>query len=602
AKVLGIAHRPGFPLYILVGHLFGLVPFGEFFYRVNFLSALSASGTLALLAGFWSSTLRNAAPSVTTSNRILSVAMAVLAVGGTYTFWMQAVRAEVYAPTVLFVVLLSVCAWRCDREIGTKREAAPRWLILAALLGGVGMGLHNATLASTFPAFAILFFVLSRRARFGWRVWFVAAAAFVIGLSVYLYMPIRAAQNPPLNWGWLPIDRAPGWNGVVGADAWSAIAATDWGAFFGRAGRSLDLLFHQWEWGLVLLTAVGLVFWWRHARRWALLAIGAAAGNLAVTALLVSEFSETNADIHGYLLPALVAFGFLLSGGIAQLSSGLRVLLQRMPTSRLRPILTGVVVVLVAFLALAPLLIYAPFCNLVHHQLAYDFGTESTAWLRPNAVVFLNGTNWDFVLRGLQYCEDWRPDVRVLNRDLLPAAWYRHWVFTRLPDLAGFTIPTNERGLDLRQWAREIAATDIPVYWEFTEIDMQLVPHLIPAGHLFEVSAEPVRVLKHDLIQAQEDFERRSRFFAASDRLLVDYDAQMVYVSNLYRAGLYYESRGLYDRARELFRRALSLGQDTEQAHSAPDRLPPGRWLGLIDHMSPQKGSTRDLDLPGDSR
>ena len=41
ASILGIPHRPGFPLYVLVARVFGLPPLGDYFYRINFLSVFS---------------------------------------------------------------------------------------------------------------------------------------------------------------------------------------------------------------------------------------------------------------------------------------------------------------------------------------------------------------------------------------------------------------------------------------------------------------------------------------------------------------------------------------------------------------------------------
>jgi len=232
------------------------------------------------------------------------------------------------------------------------------------------------------------------------------------------------------------------------------------------------------------------------------------------------------------------------------------------------------VIVLLLMLAVAPALINLPYCNLVSHRLAYDFGTETTAGLKPGAVVILSGTNTDFVLRGLQYCNGWRPDLKILNRDLLPAAWYRHWAMTRFPELAAHPIPTDSSGLRVHQWAQDLTAAGIPVYWEFLLVDVAIADRLIPAGHLFEVTPEPVPELGTELVAAQEEFERNSRFYASSERILYDYDAQRVYVVNLYRAGTYYEARGLFDRAREMFRRALSLGQEDE---GVPQGRPAGR-------------------------
>ena len=49
AYVLGIAHNTGYPLYLLLGKLFTLLPIGDIAYRVNFMSAFFAAGTVFIM-------------------------------------------------------------------------------------------------------------------------------------------------------------------------------------------------------------------------------------------------------------------------------------------------------------------------------------------------------------------------------------------------------------------------------------------------------------------------------------------------------------------------------------------------------------------------
>src|SRR6266851_1608626 len=50
ARTLGVAHPPGFPLYVLLAHLATLVPIGSIAVRVNFASALFAALASAIAA------------------------------------------------------------------------------------------------------------------------------------------------------------------------------------------------------------------------------------------------------------------------------------------------------------------------------------------------------------------------------------------------------------------------------------------------------------------------------------------------------------------------------------------------------------------------
>ncbi|HWO56930.1 MAG TPA: DUF2723 domain-containing protein [bacterium] len=585
AHVLGIPHRPGFPLYVLIGRVFSLSPFGDIFYRVNFLSALSAAIGLGFLAYVWHSLFVHWWRKAAWWEIVLPIAVALTTIAGTYTLWMQAARAEVYAPTLLAVCLMLALAAGADRAARRGDPQLSRWVLAAGLVAGLGLGLHNATFASTLPAFAIFFALLMRRAQTGLWLWAGALLMFLIGLSVYLYLPIRAVANPPLNWGWAASAPSPGWGGVVGIDALDDVIATRAGTFFSHALKSFALLLDELQWGIAVLTAAGIVGLWRKSRRWTILALLIIVGNVTVTALLVSDFNETNPDIHGYLLAALAMVGFLVAAGIASLIVAFSYLHLPMPTRGLRVAVATAALGSLALLGAAPLVINAPYCNLVDHRLAYDYGTEATADLQPNATVFVSDANIDFVLRGLQYCDQWRPDVRVINRDLLPAAWYRDWVFRQFPDLAAIAIPADTTRLYVDRWAIQLAQAGAPVYWEFTETSMRLIYHLIPAGHFFRVSPDSVPQVDARMIRQQEDFERQSRFFNATEAIRRDFDAQRVYVAGLYRAGIFYDTRGHYDRARELFQRALTIHSD------AGERKRRGRSSGQGLSQSPPPDS-----------
>ena len=559
AHVLGIPHRPGFPLYVLVGRVFSLSPFGDIFYRVNFLSALCASVALGIFAYVWHGLLSHIWRTTRWWETVMPIVVALTAIAGTYTLWMQAARAEVYAPTLLAWAFMIAIMFGAERSVRIGRGGLGRWLVAAAFLGGLGLGLHNATFASTLPAVFVFFLALARRSELRMRDWSLAVMLFLVGLSIYLYLPIRAGANPPLNWGWTDSGRAPAWSGIVGADAFDEIIASTAVMFYKNFVSCLTLLLDELQWGVAVLSLVGIIGLWRRARRWVPVALLVIVANITVTSLLVSEFSDTNPDIHGYLLPALSMIAFLIAAGIATLVVAFGFLPMRMPTAWLRYTVATAALGTMVMVGLAPVIINEPYCNLVEHRLAYDYGTEATAELQPSATVFVSGANIDFVLRGLQYCDEWRPDVRVINCDLMPSAWYREWVFSNFPDLAAVPIPSDSTRLYLDRWAIALARAGAPVYWEFTETSMRMIYHLTPAGHFFHVSPDSVVAIDARMIRQQEDFERQSRFLNATKAIRRDFDAQRVYVSNLYRAGIFYDSRGHYDRARELFQRALTI-------------------------------------------
>jgi len=58
AHALGVAHPPGFPLYVLLAHLATLIPLGSIAARVNFASALFGIVAVGLMAAVVAEVLR----------------------------------------------------------------------------------------------------------------------------------------------------------------------------------------------------------------------------------------------------------------------------------------------------------------------------------------------------------------------------------------------------------------------------------------------------------------------------------------------------------------------------------------------------------------
>ena len=146
--ILGVPHPPGAPLYVLLGRLFTLLPLGEVAWRVNLMSALSSA------LGIWFVYLSAVALARRSlggrslepfgDDRDLSVvagaALASLTLAVSYTYWFNAVEAEVYGYSILFVTggLWLIFYWEGTRN-GPGND---RWLFLIAYLFGLGGGIH----------------------------------------------------------------------------------------------------------------------------------------------------------------------------------------------------------------------------------------------------------------------------------------------------------------------------------------------------------------------------------------------------------------------------------------------------------------------------
>ena len=186
AAALGLVHPPGYPLYLLLGHLFVRLPLGgDAGYRLNLMSAFFAALTSLFLYLLLSRLTR----------RRLSALLAALMLAFSYYFWNQALVAEIYT---LNTFLITLTLYLFARWWDQRR---PAWLVLAALVFGLALA-NRPAIALLGPGLAV-WFIHHGGLRLPRRWWLAGAAGFLLGLSVYLYLPLRYLADPALNYvGW----------------------------------------------------------------------------------------------------------------------------------------------------------------------------------------------------------------------------------------------------------------------------------------------------------------------------------------------------------------------------------------------------------------
>ncbi len=248
ARVLGIPHPPGNPLFVVLAHVFGLLPLADSYaVRINMFAAVTSAGAAAfwfLVAERW---LRGIVPNRWARH---GAALGGALVGATsWTVWHQSVVNEkVYTVSLLSIALVMwlVVRWG-DDEPGPHRD---RWLVLIAyvlaltatnhLMGFlavpalgiyvlwtdwrvavrpwaivtfyalllavtgkwldmfVGDGLTGPVL--TLLTFGVVGYALWRSPRD--PLVYLGVLAVVVGISLnYLWLPLRAAQYPAINEG-----------------------------------------------------------------------------------------------------------------------------------------------------------------------------------------------------------------------------------------------------------------------------------------------------------------------------------------------------------------------------------------------------------------
>ncbi|HLZ07242.1 MAG TPA: DUF2723 domain-containing protein, partial [Chloroflexota bacterium] len=191
--VLGIPHPTGFPLYMILGRLFIFLPIGEVAFRANLLSTVCAAGTVGLIV------LSGISINRRHSSASWPVILAGSATGGlafafSPLFWARATIAKEYTLNSLLLAagLMLLLDWRTGRQ--------PSRLVAFAGMVGLGMADHITSL-SLLPGALVFILLVDPRSAIRGSVVLRSILVLLLGLSLYAYIPIRAAAVPYVDWG-----------------------------------------------------------------------------------------------------------------------------------------------------------------------------------------------------------------------------------------------------------------------------------------------------------------------------------------------------------------------------------------------------------------
>ena len=246
----------------------------------------------------------------------------------------------------------------------------------------------------------------------------VAIPAFLIGLSIYLYLPLRAQAGPLTNWG-DPRTWEGFWWMVSGKSYHPYVFATplmEWPprllAWLGISARQFGL----WGW---LLTAAGLATLWRDVRR-----LGAATlGVFGLYSLYALGYHTPDWEI--YLIPIYMLAALWMGRGLLYLFERAA----RWPSpARCALILSCLL------LPAASLIGHWANLDLSRDHEARDYATSILELLPEQAIIVTGADRHTFALWYTQIEEN-RLDVLVLDRDLLRYSWYRENLAAHYPHI-----------------------------------------------------------------------------------------------------------------------------------------------------------------------
>jgi hypothetical protein len=524
AYVLGIPHPPGNPLFVMVAHVWGdvLAMVGHYAARIN----LFAATTSAVAAGCWflvgERWMRAFVPA-RGPRRLAAVAGAL--VGATaFTVWNQSVVNEkVYTVSLLSIALVLWLIVRWDDQpegqahdhyllvivyllaltstnhmmgvlVGpvvalllfppfkTRRPAHSearavewaQWAVFCAVLALLlASGMESSRIIAVAAFFYVAALVWAAMAK-KWGFALVMLGVAAVGVSVYVFLPIRAAHFPPINEG-----EPTTWDAL-----WSVLTREQYGKLPVSQRQSTIvaqvqnwLQYFSWQFGrdlsgagervvAVLFGALGLTGAWRHWRADKRSAAAMTVLVLTLTALLIfylnfkygySLYRDRfpDPDLHEvrerdyFYIASFAVWGIWVGMGLATLMEWVRDFLQdRVPDDRRRWSLATPVLAL----ALIPLLANYRSASRAGETLARDFAVDLLNSVEPYGILVTAGDNDTFPLWYAQEVEHIRQDVTVVNLSLANTDWYLRQLQRRpLADFDSAAAPAIYRG---RAWPK----------------------------------------------------------------------------------------------------------------------------------------------------
>jgi hypothetical protein len=386
AYTLGLAHPPGYPVYLLLLHLFQHVPFGDIGYRSNLFSAVASAGAVACVAGIVYQLCRH----------WWAALVAGLSFGWCFYTWSVSVFAEVYTFQSLLLAGMLLLLWHWQQSLQR------RWVLLTAALMGLALANNPATLL-WWPGLLLLAWAVPWRQLRSLSTWLAACGVGALALLPVLYLPWRSTVSLAFSSAGF-YDEAGLFHTLQLTDPHTLLWYLSGGGFKTLIfpytapellGETLQFLHELWAAFLGIGLPLGVWGWWaiwQHHRRYAVGLV------LAIVPHMLFFIGYHAPDKNTMFLPVFLVWAVLLGAGVARAMT----LLPR-----------GWAWVSIA-LPLALLGVNSTFVNVNDMWAIHDVAHERLTSAEPGAVYF---ARWGdaAAMQYHQAIHGVRPDVTVVN-------------------------------------------------------------------------------------------------------------------------------------------------------------------------------------------
>jgi len=423
---LGIAHPTGYPLFTILGNIFSYLPIGEYAYRLNLMNALISSFAVSLLfylirylLGISTVLFSNTRHHKEEINELeLSIIsfFAALFFAFSTTFWDIANSLEVYSLHAVFIsanILFFLKAFVSDESEPFSDSRGEKWWLLFAYILGLSFTNHLTTIFLSL-GFLYLYFITFKFNSFSFRRILIMSLPFIAGLSVYIYFPIRA-DNPYMSWG--QPDNLTNIIRHVSAKQFSVWMFSSSEVTARQFKHFLDFYPKAFLYIPVLLAALGVI---------KLFSINKKISYFFILLFGFNILYAINYDIHdidSYFLLAFVVTSIWAAFGIQLIIEKFK---------KYKTILYLLIGIFIFFE------IYTNFKESDESKNYYvrDFTMNVFKSADENSIVI--STLWDFWVSASFYYQkvyNLRPDLIVIDKELMRRTWYINQLKRQYPDL-----------------------------------------------------------------------------------------------------------------------------------------------------------------------
>jgi len=423
ATTLGIAHPTGYPLWTLIGRLAVMIPLAtREIIRLNelagLLTALAVGFFFKLILIFYRSQKvfrfkRTDSSETRQWIPVFSAFVTASTLGFSSTMWAQSVEIEVYALHALLVMLTMIFfVAGIDQQLSEPGQISRRLLLFSFVLG-LSFTNHMTTVLLA-PGFLYLFFASFGFNKRSWQLIALFVPFFLLGLSVYLYLPIRSAAGPLLDWGHPATLERFWWH--VTAKQYQTWMFAGSAVIWKQTGYFVTNFPTEFGWFVIPFLLVGFIETAVRSKRLLLFLV----------LLFVACLGYTvNFDIHEidpyFILAYLACASFL--------AIAVKVLLE-WSSERKTWVYTVLLVLIFVALPVIQVINNRDDVDQSQNYESVDFVQNVFSQLEPNAVVF--SSLWDYFISPSYYDQlvrGIRPDVTIVDEELLQN---RTWYFIQL--------------------------------------------------------------------------------------------------------------------------------------------------------------------------